>query len=105
MPDIQPSDVAQFAPNYYSAIRNPKWKNAEHTIADCEVNFLHVGFEEWSPFTAHVDDHMPYSKQIVEELAAGTWGAVEEYEAPVVFDESTLPPVLEQPSTTGSQTL
>lgn len=71
---IQPQDVAQFAGNYYVAVRNPYWLNAEHTLIECEVNFNHVGFEEWTPFCADPNDYMPYSKLIFDECVAGNWG-------------------------------
>lgn len=76
------SSVAPFAPNYYVGVRNPKWVDGEHKRIDCEVNFRHIGFEEWSPFTADPSDFMPYSKQIFDECVAGVYGPIQEYEPP-----------------------
>lgn len=98
-PDEQISEallahVQSFAPNFYAEVRNPKWSNAEHTRIDCEVNFHHVSFEVWTPFTANPDDYMPYSKQLFNECLAGTYGPVAEFvslTAPV--EESTPLPV------------
>ena len=100
---IQPQDVAQFEGNYYVAVRNPRWLNAEHTLIECEVNFSHVGFEEWTPFCADPNDYMPYSKPLFNECAAGQWGTVVEYvpppePEPVVIAEN-------QPEAQGVQTL
>jgi hypothetical protein len=86
----------------FSAIRNPAWVNAEHTLIVCDVNFSHVNFEEWTPFCADPDDHMPYSKIIFDECAAGKWGVVAEYVPPEPEPIITL---TDQPKTTGSQTL
>lgn len=99
---IQPTDVAQFAPEYYTAVRNVSWNNAEHTSLTCEVNFLHVGFEEWTPFCADPRDYMPYSKKLFDECVAGKWGPVAEYIVPV---EPEPPVVQPQPVTQGVQTL
>jgi hypothetical protein len=101
---IQPEDVAEFAGDYFVAVRNPRWVNAEHTQIDCEVNFRHVDFEEWTPFCADPDDYMPYSSQIFNECAAGTWGVVTEYTPPIediVVAEATEA----QPVVNGAQTL
>lgn len=100
---IQPQDVAQFAEaGYYTAVRGAKWDNAEHSSITCEVNFMHVGFEEWTPFCASPNDYMPYSRLIFEECATGKWGAVEEYVAPPEPEEVELQ---EQPTAEGVQTL
>jgi hypothetical protein len=100
---IQPQDVAQFAGNYYVAVRNLRWVHAEPTMIECEVNFSHVGFEEWTPFCADPNDYMPYSKQLFDECVAGNWGSIAEYvpppePEPVVVAEN-------QPSVEGAQTL
>jgi hypothetical protein len=103
---IQPQDVAQFAGNYYIAVRNMRWLNAERTLIDCQVNFNHVGFEEWTPFCADPNDYMPYSKQIFDECVAGKWGPIAEYISPVVYDESTvIEAAANQPISQGAQTL
>ena len=77
----------------YKAVRNLKWVNAEHTQIDCEVNFDHVGFEEWSPFTADpTDEFAPYCKEIFDKAVAGEFGEVAEY---VAFIEPVIAPTTE----------
>lgn len=67
----------------YSAVKNVRWTNAEHSRIDCEVNFDHVRFEEWTPFTADPnDDFAPYCKEIFDRAAAGDFGPVAEYIPP-----------------------
>ena len=84
--NLLPADVLaiveQYAPTYYAEIRNPKWANPEHTLIDCEVNFHHVKFEVWTPFTANPTDNAPYSKKIFDDCAAGLHGPVAEYAPP-----------------------
>jgi hypothetical protein len=63
----------------FVAVRRPVWANAEHTIIKCDVNFSHVVFEEWTPFTADPTDYMPYSKIIFDECVAGKWGPIAEF--------------------------
>lgn len=100
---IQPQDVAQFAKaGYYTAVRNAKWDNAEHSSITCEVNFMHVGFEEWTPFCADPNDYMPYSKLIFDDCISGKWGVVQEYVPP---QEPELIEIQAQPVVDGAQTL
>lgn len=85
--------VAEFAPNYYVGIRNPRWANQQHTQIMCEVNFKHIRHEEWSGFCADPEDYMPYSKEIFERCASGEFGEVKEFI--LIADSSTslwLPP-------------
>ena len=71
----------------YSAVKNCKWVNAEHTQIECEVNFDHVGFEEWTPFCADPTDMFaPYCKEIFDKASNGDFGVVEEYVAPPVLE-------------------
>ncbi len=103
MTQLTPESVAQFAGNYFVAVKNPEWVNAEHTLIKCEVNFSHVGFEEWTPFCADPNDYMPYSKQIFDECVEGKWGAIAEY---VPFPEPEIVEATEpQPVVQGAQTL
>lgn len=105
MTQLTPESVAQFEGNYYIAVRNLEWVNAEHTLIKCDVNFNHVGFEEWTPFCADPNDYMPYSKQLFDECVGGKWGAIVEYVAPPepeVFEAVEVQP---QPVTQGAQTL
>ena len=76
--------VSSFAPNYYAEVRNPQWSSADKLHINCEVNFHHVPFEEWTPFTANKDDYMPYSKQIFDECVAGKYGPIADYVDPVL---------------------
>lgn len=73
----------------YSAVRNLEWVNAEHTQIKCEVNFDHVGFEEWTPFCADPTDMFaPYCKEIFDRASAGEFGEIKEFIPPVIYDES-----------------
>jgi hypothetical protein len=107
---ITSDDVKQYAPDYYVDVRGPMyWVNAEHTQLHCEVNFKHVGFEEWTPFTADPNDHMPYSKMIFDECVAGKFGVVGEYVPPVTINlvpqENDANTKTVQPLAIGTQTL
>jgi hypothetical protein len=101
---LTPESVAEFAPNYFVAVRNPVFANAEHTVIACEVNFKHVGFEEWTPFAADPNDYMPYSKIIFDKALAGEFGEVAEY-VPLPIEDIILPDNAGQPTTQGAQTL
>lgn len=77
----------------YKSVKNCKWVNAEHTQIDCEVNFDHVGFEEWTPFCADPTDMFaPYCKEIFDKAAAGEFGEVAEYVAPPEPLPQYIPP-------------
>lgn len=72
----------------YSVVKNCEWVNKEHTLIKCEVNFDHVGFEEWTPFCADpTDNYAPYCKEIFDKASAGEFGEVIEYVAPPVQQE------------------
>jgi hypothetical protein len=103
MSNIQPSDVAQFAGNYYSSVRNPKWNDAEHTSIACEVNFSHVAFEEWTPFCVNPQDYMPYSRLLFDEITIGNWGDVAEFVPPV--EPEVVIATEPQPEAIGTQSL
>ena len=66
----------------YSAVRNCKWVNAEHTVIECEVNFTDVTSEEWSPFGATATDHYEHTKEIFAKAIAGEFGEIAEYIEP-----------------------
>jgi len=66
----------------YSAVRNCKWANEEHTIIECEVNFNDVTLEEWSPFGATATDHYEHTKEIFAKAVAGEFGEIAEYVPP-----------------------
>lgn len=73
---------------FYKDIRFPRWLNAEHTLIECEVNFRHVTFEEWTVFCANPNDYMPYSRDIFDRCANGEFGPVAEYIAPPPADSN-----------------
>lgn len=63
----------------YTAVKNPVWADAEHTIINCEVDFDDLS-EEFVPFTADPNDtYNPSSKQIFDDCKAGMYGVVGEY--------------------------
>jgi len=68
----------------YTDIKNPRWNDAEHETLVCEVNFTHLDFEEYSPFTARASGDLPHTHQIFAECVAGQWGPIAEYEPPPV---------------------
>ena len=65
----------------YTAVRNPRWMNPEHTVLDCEVNFDHIP-EEWVGFGAVAEGDYPHTHRIFAECVAGTYGPIAPYEAP-----------------------
>jgi len=79
------------APNFFKEVRNPKWADVAKTKIVCEVNFNHVQFEEWTPFTADPQDYMPYSKEIFDRAVAGEFGEVAEPDVQVI-DTTPLTP-------------
>lgn len=92
--------VMQYAPNFYTDVRMPRWLNAEHTRIECEVNFKHVGFEEYTLFCADPADIMPYSKEIFDRCVAGDFGPIAEY-IPTP-DPEPIPGVTGNPATPAS---
>ena len=66
----------------YSGVRNPKWLNAAKTMLYCEVNFGHIDFEEWSPFSAVESGDYNHTHQIWAECVAGDYGPIADFEAP-----------------------
>lgn len=64
----------------YSDVKNPRWSNKDKTAIDCEVNFDHVTFEEYTLFTAMPNDtFVPYAKEIFEKCANGEFGEIQEF--------------------------
>lgn len=63
----------------YSAVRNCKWANAEHSSIECEVNFNDVNSEEWTPFAANPLDHYEHGREIFAKAVAGEFGVIQEY--------------------------
>lgn len=66
----------------YSAVKNCKWANAEHSCIECEVDFNDITDEEWSPFAANPNDHYEHGREIFAKAVAGEFGEVAEYIPP-----------------------
>ena len=66
----------------YSAVRNCKWANEEHSSIECEVNFNEINSEEWTPFGANPLDHYEHGREIFAKAIAGEFGEIAEYLPP-----------------------
>ena len=66
----------------YSAVKNCKWANSEHTVIECEVNFNDIADEEFSPFGASATDHYEHTKEIFSRAVNGDFGEIAEYVPP-----------------------
>lgn len=64
----------------YSTVTSPTWANAENTIIDAVVNFDALGE---IPFSASPNDNEQHGREIFERCAAGEFGLVAPYVAPV----------------------
>jgi hypothetical protein len=82
----------------YSAVRNPKWMDAEHTLLECEVNFDHITFEEWSSFGAVASGDLPHTHEIFARAVAGDFGPIAEFVDP---DAPPAAPEDQQPDSSG----
>jgi hypothetical protein len=79
-------------------IRNPVWKNAEHTLIECEVKFAEAF--DFFPFGAFIEgDQYAYTKEVFDRASSGEFGEVAEYVAP------PEPAPVVQPISQGAQTL
>ena len=81
----------------YSAVRNCKWVNAEHSSIECEVNFDDVTLEEWTPFGANPLDHYEHGREIFAKAINGDFGDIEEYVEPLINvtpTEVTIEPII-----------
>lgn len=65
-------------------VKNPRWGNAQHSIIDIEIDHPEYG---WIPFTASPDDVEAYGRQLYAEAAAGQFGPIAEYVAPIASAE------------------
>jgi hypothetical protein len=72
---------------------NPVYANAESTCIVLQVKFEE--FNEVMPFGATPYDPMPYGIELYNRALAGEFGEIASY----------VGPELEQPTTTGAQTL
>ena len=78
-----------------TSLKNPRWSNAEHTTADCEITTSQFG-DEKLPFTASQNDIEAHGRAIFQDIASGEYGPVEEY---------VPPPEPKQPTVEGAQIL
>ena len=75
-----------------TSVSNPRWGDAEHTFALCEITTSQFG-DEALPFTASPNDVEAHGRKIFADIVAGKYGPIAEYTPPV------------QPEVTGAQTL
>ena len=61
-----------------TSVRNPKWANKEHTLIDCEITTSQLG-DEVLPFTANPNDCEPHGRKIFDDIVAGKYGDILEY--------------------------
>ncbi|MBB5442950.1 MULTISPECIES: hypothetical protein [unclassified Paraburkholderia] len=66
----------------YTDVRNPVWADAGQRSIACLVKF--AAFADYLPFTAMRDDPHAHGGEIFEACAAGTYGPVEQYVAPLL---------------------
>jgi hypothetical protein len=66
----------------YSAVKNCKWVNEEHSSIECEVMFDDIQSEEWTPFGATPLDMYEHGREIFAKALAGEFGVVAEYIPP-----------------------
>lgn len=85
-----------------TSVNNPVWANADHTAIICNITVDIYG-DEIMPFSANPLDTEEHGRTLYAELIAGIHGPVAEYIAPVI--EPVIVDGVEQPVTTGSQTL
>lgn len=61
-------------------VKNPQWANAQHTLINLEIEHPEYG---WIPFTADPNDVEEHGRQLYAEAAAGQFGPIAEYVAPI----------------------
>lgn len=64
-----------------TALKNPRWANAEHTLINCEITVSQYG-DEVLPFTADKNDCETHGREIFEALVAGVYGPIAAYVPP-----------------------
>lgn len=64
-------------------VRNPRWKNAEHTILDVDVLFEELEPVGLVPFTATVNADTDHGVEIWEKGLAGEYGPIADYVPPL----------------------
>jgi hypothetical protein len=78
----------------YSAVRNCKWVNVEHSSIECEVMFDNITSEEWTPFGANPLDHYEHGREIYAKAIAGEFGNIEEYVEPSPIPKKLVDPTI-----------
>lgn len=69
-------------PITYSGVRNPAWANSQQTMINCEVQWDHVDFEDWSPCAVVASGDEPYIHEIYSRCVAGDYGTIAAYTRP-----------------------
>lgn len=73
----------------YTEIRNPRWANLAKTRINCEVNFDHVDWEEFSPFSCEdTEDDYPHVKEIYDRCVAGEFGEIADADVLISNEQS-----------------
>lgn len=76
--------------------KNPAWVDAEHTMIDLTIKWVQAS-EEY-PFTASQNDIEAHGRAIFAAAAAGEFGPVAEYVAPLEPEPEPEPEVAATPS-------
>lgn len=59
-------------------IKNPKWKNSEHTLLECEVKFAEANI--FLPFGASIEgDQYSHTVEIFNLVVSKKFGEIEEF--------------------------
>ena len=83
----------------YTNVRNPVWGNKQKTYIECEVNWDHVDWEEWSPcgVMGSGDDH--HIHEIFNRCVAGDFGEIGAFvvpdDIPSTFGDDGLQPAID----------
>ncbi|MBO1025484.1 hypothetical protein IPU75_12240 [Ochrobactrum sp. SD129] len=65
-------------------VKNPRWKNPEHTILDVDVLFEELSPIGFIPFSTHDFADTEHGIEIWEKATSGEYGNIAEYEPPDV---------------------
>lgn len=69
-------------PITYSGVRNPVWANSQQTMINCEVQWDHIDFEDWSPCAVVASGDEPYIHEIYNRCVGGDFGTIAAYTRP-----------------------
>jgi hypothetical protein len=78
--------------------KDPVWANDTNTAINLIVKFVEIADE--LPFTATPNDPMSYGVELFNNAVAGDYGVIAPYIPP-----EPVPPALDQPTNTGTQTI